>query len=91
MSSATFFLIFKGLIGFAIPFGLAWRELVKVNRLIAERKAREAAEASAVAGGEQAGVATRGGRVDAQVPLVHEAAGVDRADEQRQDRPVPVG
>ncbi len=91
MSTSMFFLIFKGLIGFAIPFGLAWRELVKVNRLIAERKAREAAEASAAARGEQTGVAASGGRVDAEVPLVEQVREVEPAHQQRQDRPVAVG
>ena len=91
MSTSMFFLIFKGLIGFAIPFALAWRELVEVNRLIAERKAREAVAVSAAARGEQAGVAAGRGRVDAEMPLVEQVREVGSAGQERQDRPVPVG
>jgi hypothetical protein len=46
MSDPIFFVIFKALIGFALPMLLAWRELVAVNRVMAERKSREATAAS---------------------------------------------
>lgn len=49
LESGMAFVIFKAVIGFALPLAFAIRELVVLNRLRREREAREAAEARAAA------------------------------------------
>jgi hypothetical protein len=59
LESGMAFVIFKALIGFALPLAFAVRELVVLNRLKREREARAAAEAVAASAGPPAAAAPR--------------------------------
>jgi len=59
LESGMAFVIFKAVIGFALPLAFAIRELVVLNRLRREREAREAAEATVAAQRPPAATAPR--------------------------------
>lgn len=59
LESGMAFVIFKAVIGFALPLAFAIRELVVLNRLKREREAREAPQTPAAAARQPAATTRR--------------------------------